>query len=292
MSHKSQFYFAVFVFFVIFILHFFISPPRNFPDGIIFSISNGDSLRTVSFNLKQKNLINSRLVFEALVIMRGGDKHIIFADYLFENKINVFEVAGRISKGERHLAPIKVTVPEGFNVYEIAELFSSKLSVFEKDKFLNLAKDHEGYLFPDTYFFFTDAKYTDVFKAMNTNFNKKIISLQNDIKKSGKTEDQIIKMASIVEKESKGDVDREMISGILWKRFAIGMALQADAAPETYKNKGLPQKPISNPGLASIRSTISPKSSAYLYYLHDKNGGIHYAKTFSEHRANIVKYLK
>jgi UPF0755 protein len=150
----------------------------------------------------------------------------------------------------------------------------------------------EGYLFPDTYFFLTDANETDVINSMNDNFKKKMTPLLPDINTFGKTEKEIITMASIIEREAKGDADREIISGILWKRIKIGMPLQVDAAPETYKTKELPRNPIGNPGLLSIKAAIHPVSSSYLYYLHDKNGYIHYAKNFTEHQINIRKYLK
>ena len=70
------------------------------------------------------------------------------------------------------------------------------------------------------------------------------------------------------------------------------MPLQVDVAPVTYDVKGLPKAPIGNPGLESIKAAISPKASPYLYYLHDKEGKIHYAKTFAEHKQNVVKYLR
>ena len=70
------------------------------------------------------------------------------------------------------------------------------------------------------------------------------------------------------------------------------MPLQVDAAFVTYKTKGLPGSPIGNPGMEALQAAIHPKSSPYLYYLHDKNGEIHYAKLFSEHRQNVEKYLK
>ena len=110
--------------------------------------------------------------------------------------------------------------------------------------------------------------------------------------KSKRSFEDIIIMASIIEKEAKGDADRAMISGILWKRISIGMPLQVDAAPETYKSRGLTKSAISNPGLEAIKSAIYPQKSPYLYYLHDKNGGIHYAKNFSEHQSNEQKYLR
>jgi UPF0755 protein len=99
-------------------------------------------------------------------------------------------------------------------------------------------------------------------------------------------------MASLVEEEAKGDEDREYISGILWKRLSINMPLQVDAAPSTYEKRGLPENPITNPGLEAIQAAIHPKNSPYLYYLHDKEGNIHYARNFEEHKANKLKYLK
>ena len=71
------------------------------------------------------------------------------------------------------------------------------------------------------------------------------------------------------------------------------MALQADAAPETYERRGLPEEPIANPGLASIQAAFAPKiSTPYLYYIHADDGTIYYAKDFDEHRRNIARYLK
>jgi len=120
-------------------------------------------------------------------------------------------------------------------------------------------------------------------------------------------------MASIIEKESLNGDERQIVSGILWKRISLGMPLQVDAtflyingkasaeltkddlnidSPyNTYRNKGLPPGPINNPGLDAIVAALYPKDSPYLYYLHDKKGKVHYAKTFNEHVANKRKYL-
>lgn len=278
---------------LIFLAYFlFISPPKAFPAGSIVNIKEGASLRSVSQKLKNENIIRSTVFFEAFIVIYGGEKHIIPTDYFFESKLPAFEIARRILKGEHHLAPIKVTIPEGFNNIEIAESFSAKLPKFDKGKFLTAVKEKEGYLFPDTYFFFTTDDEANVIKSMTNNFEKKMLEVRPKIATSGKTEKSILVMASIIEREAKGDGDRGFISGILWKRFDIGMPLQADAAPITYKEKGLPASPIGNPGLEAINAAISPEKSSYLYYLHDKEGVIHYAKNFQEHRANILKYLK
>ena len=270
---------------------FFLRAPADFPINKIIKIEPGMSLRGVSLQLKQEHVISSRPAFETFMIIYGGEKHLIPAEYLFENKEPVWEVARRIFSGERHLAPVKVTIPEGFNVEDIANAFVPKLANFNKEKFLLLAKAKEGYLFPDTYFFFTTDSESEVFRSMSENFEKKITPLLSEIASSGKNEKDIITMASIIEGEAKGDMDRGVIAGILWKRISIGMPIQVDSAPVTYKTKGLPNSPIGNPGLASILAAIHPQSSPYLYYLHDKNGIVHYAKTFAEHRQNILKYL-
>ena len=124
------------------------------------------------------------------------------------------------------------------------------------------------------------------------NGEHQIKPIQPLIIKTGKTEKEIITMASLIEGEAKGNIDRGFISGILWKRLSMNMPLQVDVALETYKTKGLPKNPIGNPGLEAIKAAIYPKDSAYLYYLHDKKGNIHYAKNFLEHQVNIRKYLK
>ncbi len=296
-ENSLKFILKIFVAFLIPVLIVFLifiswSSPRGFKENTIVSIEKGSSLREVSLILKNKNIIKSRSAFEAFVVAYGGEKHIADGDYLFEKKTRVYEVARRIAKKERHLEPIKVTIPEGYNVADIALAFSEKLPEFDKDNFILKAKEYEGYLFPDTYFVFTESSISEVISLMRANYKKKIEPIRPLIKNSGRSEKEIIVMASIVEREAKGDDDRAMIAGILWKRILIGMPLQTDAALETYKNKGLPEKPISNPGIESIKDTLNPKSSPYLFYLHDKNGIIHYARDFNEHRRNIVKYLK
>ena len=99
-------------------------------------------------------------------------------------------------------------------------------------------------------------------------------------------------MASILEAEVRSKIDREIVSGILWKRLLIGMPLQVDSKPSTYESVGLPKEPINNPGLVSIMAALHPTSTPYLYFLTDKDGKAHYAKTFDEHKINKAKYLK
>ena len=292
-KNKKFYFYAIGLLVLLFLFYFFfLSAPSNFPVGAVVQIEPGMSLRSISAELKQDHVIKSRVVFEYSLIVLGGEKHIVSADYIFEKKLPVWEVVWSIIKGEHRLPPILITIPEGFNVSQIGEVLNTKLINFNETQFLQQAQNLEGYLFPDTYFFLSNANGADVIKSMNDNFEKKISPVLPEINSKGYTEKQIIVMASIIEREAKGDGDRGIISGILWKRIKIGMPLEVDSAPETYKSKGLPANPICNPGLKAIEAAINPQASPYLYYLHDKNGNIYYAKTFAEHEANIIKYLK
>lgn len=291
-SSPKTIYIIVVIIIFLLVFSLFFSAPNNFPIDTVINIKEGSSLRYTSRYLEENYIIRSRVLFETFVIILGGEKYLASGDYLFENKISVFEVARRIVSRERHLAPVKVTIPEGFNIAEISKVFVSKLASFNEEKFLLKAQQKEGYLFPDTYFFLTTDNEQDVLLSMGDNFEKKILSIRPEIMSSDKSEKDIIIMASIIEKESKGDIDRKIISGILWRRISIGMPLQVDADMSTYKTKGLPENPISNPGMKAIKAAIYPETSNYLYYLHDKNGNIHYARTFAEHLLNKVKFLK
>ena len=292
MDKKILFYiFGIFLVFLFFYF-FFLSAPGDFPQGAVVRVERGMSLHSVSSILKEEHIIRSRVIFESFVIIFGGEKHTVYADYLFENRLPVWAVALRIVGGDHDTMPVVVTIPEGFDNNQIADTFASKLTNFNKTLFLKDAGALEGYLFPDTYFFLTNTDENTVLQSMSDNFKKKINSLLPAITSSPNKENDIIVMASIIERESKGDVDRAVISGILWKRIKIGMPLQVDVAPDTYKTRGLPKSPIGNPGLEAIKAAIYPKNSPYLYYLHDKNGNIYYAKTFLEHKQNIAKYLK
>ena len=106
---------ASIVLFFVFIYFLFFSAPDAFPNQIIVNIEKGATLKSISEDLKEKHIIRSKVLFETIVIIYGGENHIGEGDYLFENKLPVFEVARRMVKRDRHLAPVKVTIPEGFD---------------------------------------------------------------------------------------------------------------------------------------------------------------------------------
>jgi UPF0755 protein len=279
------------ILFAFMFFYFFTSAPFS-GEAKIIKIEKGSNLRDISLSLKKEKIIRSRFLFESFVILFDGEKRIPDGYFNFEKKMPVYQIARRIANRNRNVENIRITIPEGFTVVDVANTIEGKLPNFNKDNFLLQAIDKEGYLFPDTYFFFGPDSEKEVLESLSSNFSKKIKSIEEDIKKSGKKIEDIIVMASIIEGEANGSADRNMISGILWKRIEKNMPLQVDVAPITYKERGLPEKPISNPGLSSILAAIYPEQSDYLFYLHQKDGQIRFAKNFEEHKKNIRLYLR
>jgi UPF0755 protein len=290
-----------------------LSSPASFPTGAYYSVDKGVGLSALADDLKTKNIIKNPFWFKTFSVLFGGTKGIIAGDYFLDNKQNTILIAYKFSRGDFRLTPIKVTIPEGLNIFEIAKIISEKFPQIPEETFSELAKVNEGYLFPDTYFFLPNVLAQDILLEMNKNFNLQIKTLDIEIDNFGKPLSDIIKMASIIEKEARTMEARQIIAGILWKRISIGMPLQVDVSFKyingkvtkdltladlkidspynSYLYKGLPPTPIANPGLDSIKATIKPIKTDYLYFLSDKNGGMHYAKDYAEHLHNKELYL-
>src|SRR3989344_1825948 len=293
---------------------FFVTPPADFPAGKQITVESGASLGQVSLFLKEEQFIRSRLMFEFCMITIRGERNVVAGDYLFKQPLGASRIASRIARGISGVPAVKVTIPEGMSNARTADVLAKALPKFDTKIFATNAQELEGYLFPETYFFSPAATAEDVIKMMNAQFKQKTEPLKSSIEKSGHPLDEIVNMASILEKEAKTPEDQALVSGILWKRIKIGMPLQVDApfyyllgkesseltqsdlalksGYNTYKNKGLPVGPIGNPGLVAIQAAIMPATSPYLYYLSDKDDIMHYAKTFEEHKANKAKYLR
>ena len=291
-----------------------IMPPKTFPVPYQITINKGQTLFSISKELHSDGVISSQRIFEMLMLSFGSDKTISHGEYYFDKPTSVIGVALRISGRDFGINLTRVTFPEGFTNKQIGERLKKELHNFDDKIFFNLVKDKEGYLFPDTYTFFPWSTPETVVVSLEENFNKKIEPLKEDIEKSGRSISDIIIMASIIEKEANGNNDRALISGILWNRIDADIALQVDAPflyllgkeskdltktdlatkslYNTYLHKGFPPTPINNPGLEAITAAIHPEKSKYFYYLHDSDGKIYYAKTFTEHKKNIRDYLR
>ncbi|MBU2109858.1 endolytic transglycosylase MltG [Patescibacteria group bacterium] len=269
------------------------APPKNFPSQGFARVIEGSSVLQVGEKLKEDNVIRSRTIFVVLAKIMGLEKEIKSGDYFFEKPVSIMEIIRRLGSGDFGLKQIKVTIPEGATLKDIARTFEN-FENFDESEFYLFAKDPslEGYLFPDTYFVMPTIDASGVIKIMKTNFEKKIRDFEEKIKESKYNLNEIITMASLIEKEVPSMEDKKIVSDILWKRLEIGMPLQVDAAYDTYLYKGLLPTPICNPGLESIEAAIYPVDSPYLYYLSGKDGSTYFAKTFEEHKINKAKYLK
>jgi UPF0755 protein len=275
------------------IIFFYITVLRgpHLDKPVIIHVKQGDRMPSIAKQLQEKKLIKSPLFLQSFVAFLGGDQSINPGDYYFEKSSWLPTIAFRMARSIHNIEPIKITIPEGSTNKEILAILNKKLPDFDIDLFEKETINMQGRLFPDTYFIYPMTSVGEIVKLLNSTFDRKTKSILANGHKSY-DQNEILTMASIVEEEADGDGDRDIIAGILWNRLAQGMMLQVDVAPETYKSKGLPASPITNFGLKSLEATLNPKDSPYLFYLHDKNGMIHLAKTYAEHKNNIKKYLK
>ena len=297
--------------------------PSNFPVGAVLTIPNGATVTDASHVLAQAGIIRSSFAYVAYTILIHDGHGIKAGSYLFDKPQSVLRVAYRLAYGIQGLTKIKVTIPEGSNSKDITKILGSNIlssassTLFSLNSLLLEAKSNEGYLFPDTYFFYSNTTPDQVISAMRANFNEQIkaiatssanFSVKNDVSMQ-----DIVKMASIVEKEATSTADRQIIAGILWKRIADNYPLQVDppfyyflgkdssqltfddlavdSPYNLYKNKGLPPTPIDNPGIDALFATVNPTATKYWYYLSDKKGGMHYAITYEQHLVNKAEYV-
>lgn len=253
-------------------------------------IAPGQTVEEISLLLEERKIIRYDEILNIIIKIINRDKKIESGDYKFEKDLSVFEVAWQISTNRHNVNPVKVLLREGLTNEQMAVVLADKMSYFRKDIFLE--KTRQGYLFPDTYLIYSLTTTEEIIDILESNFNKQISKLKLEIDKSDRSLEDIIIMASIIEKEASGSSDANMISGILWKRLDMDMPLQADASPITYDRLGLPEQPICNPGILSIKAALSPEESNYLFYLHDNGGIVHYALNYDQHKKNINEYLK
>lgn len=290
-----------------------IQPPAEFPINELVSVPEGQTVKQVAATLRDEGVIRSPLTFRILIAFMGTERHVRAGDYLFKEPKDIFSVARAISVGAFGLEPNRIRIPEGATTREMAIIYKARLERFNADNFLAQAKPMEGYLFPDTYFFLPNATEATVIETMRQNFDAHIAEIQPQIDAFGKPLEDIVKMASIIEREARNPEDRRLISSVLWNRIKKDMALQvdvtflytigkgtfqltvkdltSDSPYNTYKYKGLPPTPIGSPSLDALQAAVSPTKSDYLFFLADKNGVTHFCKTYSCQEANKRKYF-
>jgi UPF0755 protein len=290
-----------------------IQPPDNFPTGELVTVPAGESVDEIAQTLQDDGVIRNPLAFKLIVAALGRQRGVYAGDYIFKEPETVLSIARALSIGAYGLEPFKIRIPEGATMKQMAILYSAVLQRFSAENFLAQTSSQEGYLFPDTYFFLPNATETTVIQAMRQNFESQIGAIEPTIASSTHSLSDIVAMASIVEKEASNTQDRRMIAGVLWHRIALGIPLQSDVTViyatgkadsdltladlesqspyNSYTHKGLPPTPIDSPSINSLEAAADPIASPYLFYLADKHGVTHYAKTYAQQLRNERLYL-
>ena len=286
-------------------------------ENTMFVIEPGEDLDSIINNLSKENLIRNRLVFYLLVKQKGIERKIQAGDFRLSQSMSAEEIADEFTHGT---VDVWVTIPEGLRKEEIAEVMSKTFDISETE--FNTLAD-EGYLFPDTYLVPKNPEPEQIIALMRSTFESKYTEeMRTQARANGLTDEEMLIIASIVEREAKFDQDRTQVASILLRRYREDYPLEVDATIQyalgyqasenrwwkssltyedlkntskynTYKNIGLPPTPISNPGISSIKAVINAdENTPYRFYLSEPNGTTHYSKTFEEHQRNIEKYLR
>ena len=293
---------------------------------ISFTAPRGKSASEIGTLLYNEGLIKNKLAFKIYVQFLDRSKNINAGEFELSPSMSVSEIVRIMGKGTKELW---ATIPEGLRKEEVVEKVIIALEM-DKEKaeafrtqFLTLAKDSEGYLFPDTYLFPREVPAEFVFNKLASTFDDKFDSAVTPLLKGKFSKKDVVIMASILERETKTADEKPVVAGILWKRIENDWPLQVDATVQyaiasqqsnsqqpnnwwpiltlddldidspynTYRYKDLPVAPISNPGLRSLQAAANPIDSDYWFYIHSSDGVIHYAKSSAEHASNVRKYL-
>lgn len=295
--------------------------PLNSRDQSLRSITiiKGATGKQIATQLEKEKVVRSGLLLWLTLRLQNRTNLIQSGTYEFSPNMSLSQVISTLNQGARDNW---VTILEGWRKEQISLELETDLGVeyFDPKEFLRLASDKEGMLFPDTYLFAKQTSAQAVIATLTSTFEKRYAKLIKDLGEPTLTKMQVITLASLVEREARSPQDMRMVAGILANRLMLGMPLQVDATLQyikgydktaqtwwsepdaddkqlnslfnTYQNKGLPPTPICNPGIEALSAALSPQASNYLFYISDRQGEMHYARTLEEHNANISRYLR
>lgn len=278
-----------------------------------FVIEKGEGLREIAASLEESGLIRSKTLFEYYVLYQGWGARLQAGQYQLSPSSNIPQLAQRIIKGGVSSEEVTVTIPEGFNLRQI-DARLAKAGLIEEGELFKQPQ-LEGYLFPDTYRFSLTETTDQIIGRMRDNFEQKMSqNLRKEIDNQGKTVEEIIIMASLLEREVATDEDKRLVSGIFWQRLADNYPLEScatiayilgldkwryssietkiESPYNTYRNIGLPPGPICNPGLSAIEAAVYPEDSDYYFFLSKSDGETVFSRTLEEHNQNKAKYLQ
>ena len=292
--------------------------------SVPFKINKGMTLKNVSLKLKEKQLIKSSFSFQVLAYIRGQQNKLMAGEFELTPSMSPLKVLDTITSGNTIL--YEVTIPEGLRIKEIATLLNDQ-NIVSADEFIKWTRSKElmaplgisapsleGYLFPDTYRFSKNIPAKELIKEMTKTFLKKAV--KPEYKKRaielGFNFNEIVTLASIIEKETGKAKERKKISSVFHNRLKKNMRLQSDPTViysisnfdgnihkkdllikspyNTYKIKGLPPGPIANPGITSILAALYPDSSNYLYFVSRQDGSHQFSKNLEDHNWAVRKY--
>ncbi len=297
-------------------------------------IYENDTVEDIAKELKNASIIRNEKIFITYGKLFGESNNIQLGLHKITTDMklkDIFQELNTYRQLDREI--VKVTIPEGFNVEQIAKRLSKNRVIRENDFLATVNnekfdywfledtpnikdKDYyklEGFLFPATYEFYTDSNPKEVINTMLKRFDLAISPYRDEINKSKYSVFDIIRMASVVERESKLQDEMPIIAGVFYNRLDTGMKLQScatvqylfeeqkpvityedleiDSPYNTYQNTGLPIGAISNPGDNAIKASIYPQANNYLYFVAIGSTGQHkFAETFAQHEENIRKY--
>ena len=272
----------------------------------------------MAHTLKEKGVIRSKLLFKLLFKLTSHPSDLKAGQFDLRKNMSDLEVINCIKSGRcTHFE--KVTLLEGWRSEEMAEELAAK-GITDAHEFLNLVHTQklEGKLYPSTYLFAQNTPAKKVVKEMLGEYQKKIASLFDQYP-TDLSEQEVLTIASIVEREAVVHDERPKIAAVYLNRFRIGKKLEADPTVQyalgfnlkenrywkkgltyadlkidspynTYRYNGLPPGPICNPSAASVRGVLNPTPNFdALYFVADNTGRHAFSKTFDEHRRHIKR---
>jgi UPF0755 protein len=283
--------------------------------GAYVDVRPGDSVTALSERVFALGMTSSPQALRWYWRLRRGGS-LLEGRYALEGLGDMETLYQLLASGSR--LSVRVTFPEGYTVQQMGARLEEQAGI-TADNFLKAARDDqgkllEGHLFPDTYEFLYAGDATEVVARMLSRFAGVLPSDWGaQATKRGLTGDQLVRVASIVEREAKYDADRPLVASVIFNRLAKKMLLQMDAtlgyvlpshdgfytyqelkyeSPyNTYLHPGLPPTPICNPGLASLNAAAHAPTSTYYYFLAKPDGHCVFARTYAEHARNMRLYL-
>ena len=303
--------------------------PEELAGPVDVTIKKGETVDTIIETLTEKGLVDSALLAKLYVRVKGTASRLQAGDYTFENKISLASVLNRLSSPDNGQQDVLLTFIEGWTIEEMSDYAASvnELNI-SREEFIEATqkrysvsfiaiipreRDLEGYLFPDTYRVFKDSTAEDIVEKMLINFETKLNSeALSEIDRQGRELDDVIILASILERELRELSERKNGADVFLKRLQGGIPLQADSTVNyitkkktprasaedlkidspynTYKYRGLPPGPISNPGETSLQAAIYPTSNPYYYFLTTPEGEAIFNITLDAHNEDKRRY--